>query len=238
MISVVEGSSETMRTPTSYERPRDIGWVRNRARWASGQPIASLHGGVLARAIHGDGRSGGNADGTVVRRYFSGAASRGHVAPGYCPTGPRRRRASRVHQCPGDLALRFDVRHNIAYSALVLGVAGITFTAASLRSIYESAHDRGQLRKQMGLILLLLTTFGCELGAGIAFVNNVHDITALTCSKNVLVASLLIGIARAWEFVGARDTGLFASLAVLGGRRRASEPSVEGDTTTDDATNG
>ena len=112
--------------------------------------------------------------------------------------------------------------HSVAYAALVLGVAGIAFTAASLRSIYESAHDRRLLRKQMGLILLLLTTFGCELGAGIALVNNVNDTTALTILKNVLVASLLIGIARAWELVGARDTGLFASLAVLGGRGRTS----------------
>jgi hypothetical protein len=60
--------------------------------------------------------------------------------------------------------------------------------------------------------------------------NNVHDTTALTILKNVLVASLLIGIARAWELVGARDTGLFASLAVLSGRARPSRQS-------DDASN-
>jgi hypothetical protein len=127
--------------------------------------------------------------------------------------------------------------NSIAYAALVLGVAGITFTAASLRSIYESAHSRRLLRKQMGLILLLLTTFGCELGAGIALVNNVHDTTALTILKNVLVASLLIGIARAWELVGARDTGLFASLAVLSGRGRPSGQSDNVAATSDEATN-
>lgn len=115
--------------------------------------------------------------------------------------------------------------NSCAYAALILGVAGISFTAASLRSLYESAHNRRLLRKQMGLILLLLTTFGCELGAGIALVNDVHDATALTVLKNVLVASLLIGVARAWELVGARDTGLLASLAVLSGRRRVSEQS-------------
>ncbi len=126
--------------------------------------------------------------------------------------------------------------HSIAYAALIMGVAGITFTAASLRSMYESAHNRRLLRRQMGLILLLLTTFGCELGSGVALVNNVHDATALTVLKNVLVASLLIGIARAWELVGARDTGLLASLAVLSGRRRISAQSEGGASMTDDVT--
>ncbi len=39
--------------------------------------------------------------------------------------------------------------------------------------------------------------------------------SALETVGNVLVASTLIGIARAWEFVGDRDTGLWASIAVL-----------------------
>jgi hypothetical protein len=55
--------------------------------------------------------------------------------------------------------------------------------------------------------------------------------------KNVLVASLLIGIARAWELVGARDTGLFASLAVLSGRGRPSGQSDNVAATSEDATN-
>ena len=127
--------------------------------------------------------------------------------------------------------------NSIAFAALVLGVAGITFTAASLRSLFESTHDRRLLRKQMGLILLLLTTFGCELGAGIALVINVHDATALSVLKNVLIASLLIGIARAWELVGARDTGLLASLSVLSGRARTTDSSNDVVATSDDVTN-
>ena len=109
---------------------------------------------------------------------------------------------------------------DVGYPPLVLGVIGVSFTAASMRSIYESAHDRRLLLKQMGLVVLLLSTFGGELGAGIALIEHPNSVTALDVLKNVLVASLLIGIARAWELVGARDTGLFASLAVLSGRSR------------------
>ena len=111
--------------------------------------------------------------------------------------------------------------NDVGYPPLVLGVVGVSFTAASVRSMYESAHDRRLLAKQMGLVVLLLSTFGCELGSGIALVENPLSVSALDVLKNVLVASLLIGIARAWELVGARDTGLFSSLAVLSGRSRS-----------------
>ncbi len=110
--------------------------------------------------------------------------------------------------------------NNVGYPPLVLGIIGISFTAASMRSIYESAHDRRLVFKQMGLVVLLLSTFGCELGSGVVLINNPNSSDALEVLKNVLVASLLIGIARAWELVGARDTGLFSSLAVLSGRGR------------------
>jgi hypothetical protein len=110
---------------------------------------------------------------------------------------------------------------NVGYPALVLGVVGISFTAASVRSIYESAHSRPLLRKQMGLILLLLVTFGCEFASGIALIDGPHNKTALDILENVVAASLLIGVARAWELVGARDTCLFSSLAVLSGRDRS-----------------
>ena len=33
-----------------------------------------------------------------------------------------------------------------------------------------------------------------------------------------LITSVIVGIARAWELVGERDTGILASLAVLSGR--------------------
>jgi hypothetical protein len=120
---------------------------------------------------------------------------------------------------------------NVGYPPLVLGVIGISFTAASMRSIYESAHDRQLVFKQMGLVVLLLSTFGCELGSGVALINSPNSAGALDFLKNVLVASLLIGIARAWELVGARDTGLFSSLAVLSGRGRSAAHTDEPSTT-------
>ena len=87
----------------------------------------------------------------------------------------------------------------------------------------------------MGLIVLLLATFGCELATGVMLIVNAHDMTALDILENVLATSLLIGIARAWELVGARDTGLFSSLAVLSGRDGAARHFDERSSTPNDS---
>jgi hypothetical protein len=65
-----------------------------------------------------------------------------------------------------------------------------------------------------------MATFGVELAGGCILLVNVHYIGALTVVCNVLVASLLIGVARAWELVGDQDTGVLASIAALAGRER------------------
>jgi hypothetical protein len=127
---------------------------------------------------------------------------------------------------------------NVGYPALVLGISGVTFTAASLRSIFESTHNRRLIGKQMGLIVLLLATFGFELGSGVALIGSPHSTSALEILQNVLAASLLIGVARAWELVGARDTGLFSSLVALSGRNRTSPQSDDPSSSTPDGTLG
>jgi hypothetical protein len=47
---------------------------------------------------------------------------------------------------------------------------------------------------------------------------NPHDVSAANLVCDLLVGLLLIGIARAWELVGDRDTGVISSIAVLTGR--------------------
>jgi hypothetical protein len=117
---------------------------------------------------------------------------------------------------------------NVRVPAIVLGVSGVCFTAAGMRSIFESTKSWPLLRKQMGLIVLLLATFGTELGSGVALEINKNNEAAMITLKYVLTVSLLIGIARAWELVGSRDTGLFSSLAVLSGRDHTASETDDG----------
>ncbi|HUD35298.1 MAG TPA: hypothetical protein VMR14_00270 [Streptosporangiaceae bacterium] len=118
---------------------------------------------------------------------------------------------------------------NVGYTAVTLGVSGVLFTAAALRSILASPHARHQWRNQAGLIFLLLVIFGAELVNGIEAL--VHPLSAgpLQGVSISLVASLIVGVARAWELVGDRDTGIMSSIAVLTGRRNPWGPPREED---------
>ncbi len=107
--------------------------------------------------------------------------------------------------------------NNIGYPATVMAVIGICFTAAGTRSIFSSHVPRRHVPRQLGLIALLLATFASELAGGIVLILNPHSSGAAGLVSNLLVALLIIGIARAWELVGDRETGLIASITVLTG---------------------
>jgi hypothetical protein len=114
------------------------------------------------------------------------------------------------------------------WAALSLGGIGILFTAASVRSIVTSRDvSWEQALRQAGLILLLLAAFGAEFGCGIGLSTNHTAVFGPSLLSSILVALLLIGIARAWELVGNRDTGILSSLAVLVGR--SPDPDDSGD---------
>jgi hypothetical protein len=107
---------------------------------------------------------------------------------------------------------------NPGYPAVTLGVIGTLFTAAAVRSILVSPATQRQELAQLGLIGLLLLIFGTELVCGIIVLADPGQITAVQVIGYALITSVIVGIARAWELVGERDTGLLASLAVLSGR--------------------
>jgi len=108
---------------------------------------------------------------------------------------------------------------NVGFPATVLAVVGIFFTAAGTRSIFTSpsTRHRRQRWRQLGLIILLLVLFGTELAGGIMLLVNPRSTTGIQLVGNILVGLVLVGVARAWELVGDRDTGIIASIAVLTG---------------------
>ncbi len=117
---------------------------------------------------------------------------------------------------------------NVGYPAVVLGIVGIVFTAAAVRSVLASTATAGQQVRQLELVILLLLIFGAELAGGVTVLAEPGNGGSVQTISYALVASLLVGIARAWELVGERDTGIVASLMVLTGhasRRRTAGPS-------------
>jgi hypothetical protein len=107
--------------------------------------------------------------------------------------------------------------NNIGYPAITVAVIGIFFTAAGTRSIFASHLPRRHVPRQLGLIALLMVTFAIEFAAGVALLANPKSIDAAGVLCNVLVTLLIIGVARTWELVGDRDTGIASSIAVLTG---------------------
>jgi hypothetical protein len=111
---------------------------------------------------------------------------------------------------------------NIGYPAAALGIIGIMFAAAGARStINASPATRRQWLSQISLLMLLLVIFGTELVCAIYVLARPGSIQAVQLIGYALVTSLIVGIARAWELVGDRDTGLAASIAVLTGHERS-----------------
>ncbi len=107
---------------------------------------------------------------------------------------------------------------NIGYPALTLGVIGILFTAAAVRSVLSSGSAPRQKLAQIGLFTLLLLIFGTGVVSGIAVIANPGDHGQVQVIGYALVSSLIVGISRAWELIGDRDTSLYASLELLAGR--------------------
>jgi hypothetical protein len=127
---------------------------------------------------------------------------------------------------------------NIGIPAAILGVIGLFFTAAGVRTTFALPRSRQRRRPQLALITLLLLTFGFQLLFGIALMIDSGRSWAVADVGYVLISSLLIGIARAWELVGDWDTGIIASIALLVGHksriveadlRSAEETDDEGD---------
>jgi hypothetical protein len=110
---------------------------------------------------------------------------------------------------------------NVGYPSVAMGVSGLLFTAAGIRSILASPYARHRWRRQAGLIMLLAVIFGAELVNGIDAIQHPTSTGPLQGISYSIVGSLIVGVARAWELVGDRDTGILSSIAVLVGHEHS-----------------
>jgi hypothetical protein len=108
---------------------------------------------------------------------------------------------------------------NIGYPAAIVGIIGVLFIAAGVRTTLSLPFQQQHRRPQLALIVALLVVFGFQIANGIELIIDSHHRGAVGTIGNVLIVSLLIGIGRSWELVGEWDTGLFASLARLVGHQ-------------------
>lgn len=106
---------------------------------------------------------------------------------------------------------------SLGWLAIVSGAVVLTFAIAAARSAIAERRHKQVNPGWAWLIVGLLTIAGWEIYAGIRLVY-AFDLSAVQTLCYVVVGDLTFGIARAWQLVGLRDTGLVASLRVLAGR--------------------
>jgi hypothetical protein len=104
---------------------------------------------------------------------------------------------------------------NIGYPATVVGAIGLLFTAGGVRTIISLRLPSRQSRSQVTLLVVLLTVFGLQVGRGVQLLTDRRNAGAVAFVGDILIVSLLVGIGRAWEFVGQWDTGVVASIGRL-----------------------
>lgn len=118
---------------------------------------------------------------------------------------------------------------NLGYPAAIVGVVGLAFACAGIRTTISTPSQARHRRAQVSLIGALLVVFGIQIGYGIDLIINPRRVGLAATIADVLIASLLIGIGRAWELVGQWDTGLMSSIGILLGRNQNAQPTADQD---------
>ncbi|GAB7067811.1 hypothetical protein H7J06_03060 [Mycobacterium hodleri] len=117
---------------------------------------------------------------------------------------------------------------SLGWWAIASGAVVLTFAIATIRSTVTVVRP---LRANVGWVWLVVGLFviaGCELYVGVQLVRAFHPDAVRTLSY-VVIGDLAFGIARAWQLVGLRDTGVVTSLRILLGREAHSSPHVDGE---------
>lgn len=126
--------------------------------------------------------------------------------------------------------------NNIGYPAAIVGVIGVFFAAAGVRTTLSLPVQQQHRRPQLSLIIALLVVFGFELAFGVELIINARHGGVLDVLADVLIASLLIGIGRAWELVGEWDSGITSSIRRLIGHQPPAPVAVVRETSDEPVT--
>ncbi len=111
---------------------------------------------------------------------------------------------------------------DVGWPALIVAVLGLLFVAGALLSLLRVRHSQpGELR-DAAFLVILLTTFGVQLVAGLVTILHPGDVGSVRTIAVLVVVCFLIGISRSWELVGGPSIGLRRELAeIVRDRNRA-----------------
>lgn len=105
--------------------------------------------------------------------------------------------------------------NGVGYPALVMGVIGVFFIGAGVKTTLAQPAMQQRRRRQFTLMMALLAVFGLQIVYGLRLIQRPNESGEVGIIGDVLIASLLIGIGRAWEQVASWDTGIVSSVRHL-----------------------
>jgi hypothetical protein len=113
--------------------------------------------------------------------------------------------------------------HNLGTAAVILAVAGLSST---IGMTVISLRDRPGRRRPWGLAIIpvLGVLYILQLHSGINLLQHPANPNPVHFQALLIIAFFMIAIARAWQMIGARDTGLMAVVGNLLRERHGTPP--------------
>jgi hypothetical protein len=103
----------------------------------------------------------------------------------------------------------------VGWWAVCLAAVVLAFAAATARLAMSPGHGSSTGHRSRLLVLGLIVIAGFEMYGGVEAAGDAGGTDGLQTIDYVVIAALAVGIARAWDLIGLRDTGVVASLRTL-----------------------
>ena len=106
----------------------------------------------------------------------------------------------------------------LGYTAIILAGVGLSTSSGLIILLHRESAERIRPR-QVIMLALLIVLYGLELVYGILLNASPRDVGQVGNLGTLAIFFYLFAIARAWQMVGARDTGLISAAAEMAQRR-------------------
>ena len=116
----------------------------------------------------------------------------------------------------------------LGLASIVLGAAGLSTSAGLIILLYREHTERigpGQIL----LLAILIVLYALELAYGVQLDASPRDLNQVSNLGTLAIFFYLFAVARAWQLVGARDSGLLSRVAEMALRHPGPAPGDDGD---------
>jgi len=111
----------------------------------------------------------------------------------------------------------------LGLASIILAGVGLSTSAGLIILLYRENPERVHFG-QAFLLALLIVLYGLELAYGVQLNGSPRDLNQVSNLGMLAIFFYLFAIARAWQLVGARDTGLLSRATEMAQRRAAPPP--------------